>query len=64
MALYAIILIATIITALAIEVAFSEFDVGYALVMGIATGLAADIAHAIATNRQTGTTQTQTQNRT
>lgn len=52
-ALYVIMLIAAIIAALIVEYLIlglgGETGLGYVLIMGVATGLAADIAHYIAT---------------
>ena len=61
LALYIIMIVATIIAALIVEYVVTEDpNTAYAIIMGLATGLAADIAHYIATRRNRGTTTNRT----
>jgi len=64
-ALYIIMIVATIIAALMVEYVVAEDPyTTYAIIMGLATGLAADIAHYIATRRDQGTTTNRTADQT
>jgi len=63
--LYIIMIVATIIAALIVEyVVAGDPNATYAIVMGLATGLAADIAHYVATRRTRGTTTNRTADQT
>ena len=65
LALYIIMIVATIIAALIVEYVVTEDpNTTYAIIMGLATGLAADIAHYIATRRNRGTTTNRTTDQT